>query len=284
MTVTRFAPSPTGLLHLGHAYAAKVAHDLARKNGGRFLLRQEDIDTPRVREEYYTKIEEDLKWLGLDWDGEILRQNNRQEAYEKALENLKTRGLVYPCFCTRKEIQAEIRRSLGAPHGLANHLYPGTCRLFSRNESMKRIANGETHAWRFDSAKAAIIHGELSFEDLRIGSNRVDIMVNGDAVIARKDIGIAYHLAVVVDDDFQKISHVTRGEDLLGSTHIHRQLQAVLGYTDPVYLHHGLVRDKKGIRLAKRDAARSIAQLRENGTSAAEIFSMAEAALKKDQP
>jgi glutamyl-Q tRNA(Asp) synthetase len=266
--ITRFAPSPTGELHLGHAYAAKVAHNLAREHGGKFLLRQEDIDTSRVREEFYGKIEEDLKWLGFDWDGEILRQSDRQAAYTTALETLKEMGLAYPCFCTRKDIQV----ALSAPHGSEAAIYPGTCRELAPQEAMERIAAGEAHSWRFDSTKAAEIHGELSFHDLRFGKTRVDMAVNGDAVLARKDIGVAYHLAVVVDDEFQEITHVTRGEDLLGATHVQRQLQAILGYREPRYLHHKLVCDENGKRLAKRDESRSIRHLRESGSTSAEVF------------
>ena len=268
--VTRFAPSPTGDLHLGHVLAAKVAHDLAREAGGRFLLRHEDIDAGRVKPEYYRCIDEDLEWLGLRWDGEILLQSERREAYEDALETLKSMGLAYPCFCTRKEIQAV----LSAPHGSDAAIYPGTCRALSIEETHGRIAAGEAHAWRFDAGKAAAIHGELTFRDLRFGEIRVDTSVNGDAVLSRKDIGVAYHLAVVVDDQFQEITHVTRGEDLLGATHIHRQLQAILGFREPLYLHHALVRDENGKRLAKRDAARSIRSLREQGFSPDEVMAM----------
>jgi len=268
---TRFAPSPTGGLHLGHVYAAKVAHGLARKAGGRFLLRQEDIDSSRVREDYYGRIEEDLQWLGLDWDGDVLRQTDRQEAYGGALEKLKTLGLVYPCFCTRKDIGAV----LSAPHGNAA-IYPGTCRELDPAETARRIGSGDPHSWRFRSLKALEIHGGLTFEDLRFRTIQVQAAVNGDAVLARKDIGVAYHLAVVVDDHFQGTTHVTRGDDLLGSTHIHRQLQAVLGYQEPVYLHHALVCDENGKRLAKRDDARSIRHLRESGYPPDEVLAMAQ--------
>jgi glutamyl-Q tRNA(Asp) synthetase len=206
-------------------------------------------------------IEEDLLWLGLQWDGEILKQTERQTAYIEALEILKQRDLVYPCFCTRKDIQL----SLSAPHGTTDHIYPGICRNIPTQESADRIAAGDAHAWRFNSIKAANIHGELTFHDLRFGKNRVYPNTNGDAVLSRKDIGIAYHLAVVVDDAFQNISHVTRGDDLLDSTHIHRQLQAILGYPEPTYLHHHCITDETGKRLAKRDDAKSIRSLREQG-------------------
>jgi glutamyl-Q tRNA(Asp) synthetase len=269
---TRFAPSPTGELHLGHVYAAKVAHDLARQVGGRFLLRQEDIDSSRVREEFYGKFEKDLQWLDLDWDGEVLRQSDRQAAYMTVLESLKEMGLAYPCFCTRKDIQG----AQSAPHGPEAAIYPGTCRGLSPQDTARRIAAGEAHSWRFDAGNAAEIHGDLYFEDLRFGKNCVDVAMNGDAVLARKDIGIAYHLAVVVDDGFQEITHVTRGEDLFGATHVQRQLQAILGYRQPIYLHHTLVCDETGKRLAKRDAARSIRHLKESGFSPQEVLAMAQ--------
>jgi glutamyl-Q tRNA(Asp) synthetase len=268
--ITRFAPSPTGELHLGHAYAAKVAHDFARSANGLFFLRQEDIDNNRVKAEFYLQIEADLKWLSLLWDGEILHQSSRQQAYDAALDSLKSMELAYPCFCTRKNIQA----ALSAPHGSEAAIYPGTCRHLSSLEARDRIAAGEAHCWRFNAEKAAQIYGALSFEDLRFGKILVDPKINGDAILARKEIGVAYHLAVVVDDAFQKITHVTRGEDLLGATHIHRQLQAILGFAEPTYLHHACVCDENGKRLAKRDQARSIRNLRDAGHSPSEVLAM----------
>ena len=274
--ITRFAPSPTGDLHLGHILAAKVARDLAKDHpGGKFLLRHEDIDGGRVKEECYSRIEEDLEWLGLTWDGDALRQSLRLDAYAAALDSIKNLGLAYPCFCTRKDIQAEVERMLSAPHGNEALLYPGICRDLDPRESETRIAAGEPHTWRLDSAKAYAFHGEIVFHDLIRGTSPVDVMVNGDVVLARKDIGTSYHLAVVVDDAFQGVTHVTRGEDLLGATHVQRQIQAILGYPEPVYLHHGLVRDENGIRLAKRDAAMSIRTLRESGLSPAGLFGSA---------
>lgn len=265
---TRFAPSPTGRLHLGHALAAKVAHDLARSDpGGRFLLRFEDIDGPRVREEYYQGIEEDLQWLGFQWDETPLRQTERNAAYESALATLKDRGLVYPCFCTRREIQAELANMASAPQGPEGPVYPGICRKLSDEERGKRIHAGQAHAWRLDAEKAAAITGPLTFHDLRFGTLNVNPSLLGDVVLARKDIGTAYHLAVVVDDAYQQITHVTRGEDLLASTHVHRLLQALLGLPEPVYLHHELVLDEQGKRLAKRHDALAIATMRERGMS-----------------
>lgn len=263
---TRFAPSPTGWLHLGHALAARVAHDLARKApDGVFLLRFEDIDTLRVRQEFYHGIEEDLAWLGFHWDEEPLRQSDRTAAYETALANLRGKNLVYPCFCTRREIQDEWANMAAAPQGPEGPLYPGTCRRISPAEQAEKIAAGIPHAWRLDSGMAAAITGPLTFQDLRFGTTTVNPDLLGDVVLARKDIGSAYHLAVVVDDAFQQITHVTRGEDLLPSTHVHRLLQVLLDLPEPVYLHHPLILDEQGKRLAKRHDALALATLRESG-------------------
>ena len=275
---TRFAPSPTGRLHLGHVLAARVASDLARQSAdGRFLLRFEDIDAPRVREEYYSGIGEDLTWLGLCWDGEPLRQTSRTAAYEVALEHLKKTGLVYPCFCTRREIQEEWSNMAAAPQGPEGPVYPGTCRRLTRADSQDKIAAGVPHAWRLDSQAAFAVTGPLTFHDLRFGSVTVNPSLLGDVVLARKDIGCAYHLAVVVDDAFQEITHVTRGEDLLASTHVHRLLQALLGLPEPVYHHHPLVVDKEGKRLAKRCDALSVAAMRDTGMTALEVLERASA-------
>ena len=277
---TRFAPSPTGRLHLGHALAAKVAHDLAgNPANGVFLLRHEDIDGPRVREEFYQGIEEDLKWLGLLWDGEPLRQTSRIAAYEEALERLRERGLVYPCFCTRREIQDELARMAAAPQGPEGPVYPGTCLKLTAGERQEKLDSGIPHAWRLDSKKAASFTGPLTFHDLRFGEIPVNPDLLGNVVLARKDIGTAYHLAVVVDDAFQEITHVTRGEDLLSSTHVHRLLQTLLGLPEPVYLHHGLVRDENGTRLAKRNESQSIAALRASGMSRERTIELIESAL-----
>lgn len=260
---TRFAPSPTGKLHLGHAMAAWVAQALARMNDGVFLLRHEDIDATRVRPEYYAGIEEDLRWLGLDWDeSPPLRQMARTGEYENALENLRSLGVVYPCFCTRREIH-----ETAAPHGPEGPLYPGTCRQLTERIRHEKIAAGVSHAWRLDAEKAAAMTGPLAFTDLMHGGIKVDPHLLGDVVLARKDIGVAYHLAVVVDDDFQHITHVTRGEDLLSSTHVHRLLQRLLQLPEPVYLHHPLVLDETGKRLAKRHDALSIESMRLSGAT-----------------
>lgn len=263
---TRFAPSPTGRLHLGHAYAALIAHDFARKSGGTFLLRFEDIDFTRVRPEYYGLIEDDLRWLGLTWEGTPIRQSERLGEYGKALITLQETGVVYPCFCTRREIEEELARMTHAPHGPEGALYPGICRAVSDAERAQRIATGEVHCWRLDAEKAACITGPLTFIDERHGVIPVDATLLGDVILARKDIATSYHLAVVVDDAWQKVTLVTRGEDLLSSTHVHRLLQALLGVPEPRYHHHKIITDDTGKRLAKRHDALSLDHLRATHT------------------
>jgi glutamyl-Q tRNA(Asp) synthetase len=269
---TRFAPSPTGELHLGHALAAKVACDLAASLCGSFLLRHEDIDTTRVRPRFYARIEEDLRWLGLAWSGEVVRQSDRRAAYDSALNALRELGVIYPCFCTRREIQIELAAMASAPHGPEGSLYPGTCRAIPPSQSQQRVIKGDPHAWRLNSALAAHFHPILTYTDLRHGTMQVNASLLGDVILARKDIGPAYHLAVVVDDAYQGITHITRGEDLLASTHVHRLLQEMLRLPEPVYLHHPLVTDADGRRLAKRDSSMSLSSLRSAGLTPQEIL------------
>ena len=263
--ITRFAPSPTGHLHLGHLYAALFARDLAAKHGGRFLLRYEDIDVTRVRDIYYTQIEDDLHWAGLEWEQPTLRQTSRLKFYQDAMEELKSLGVVYPCFCTRKDIQRELDNLTRAPHGPDGPLYPGTCKQLTQGEIAANISEGIEPSWRLDSEEAQKITGALSFTDSRLGKKRVNHTLLGDVVLSRKDIGTSYHIAVVVDDAFQNITDVTRGKDLLESTHIHRILQSLLELPQPRYHHHDLVCDSQGKRLAKRDNALAIKQLRTEG-------------------
>jgi len=272
MTRTRFAPSPTGRLHLGHVFAAKVARDLARQKGGEFLLRFEDIDTTRVRAEFYAGIEEDLRWLGLDWDGVPLRQTDRLAAYDQALKALQSAGVVYPCFCTRREIDDEIARMSGAPQGPEGPLYPGTCRRLDPAERAAKLAGGLPFSWRLDAGAAGHIAGPLTFDDCIHGTIAVDPLLLGDVILARKDIGTSYHLAVVVDDAFQGISHVTRGEDLLPSTHVHRLLQTLLGYPEPQYVHHRLMLDDHGKRLAKRHDSLALRAMRDQGLTPEDVL------------
>jgi glutamyl-Q tRNA(Asp) synthetase len=262
------------LLHLGHAYAAVYAYDMAEENGGRFYLRFEDIDTTRVRDEFYLAIEQDLSWLGIRWDGSPIRQSNRLPAYMQALEKLKSLGVVYPCFCTRREIENEIAGMGNAPHGPEGALYPGTCRALAPSEREDRLAAGESHCWRLDTSLAARQTGSLIFDDQLKGKMVVNAHLLGDVVLARKDIATSYHLAVVIDDAYQKITHVTRGEDLLASTHVHRILQKLLGLPVPLYHHHRLILDTHGKRLAKRNDALSIRSLRNQGMSPTEVIDM----------
>jgi len=272
MVRTRFAPSPTGRLHLGHAYAARIARDLALSAGGEFLLRFEDIDSTRVRPEYFVGIEEDLAWLGLPWSGTPIRQMDRLPAYDAALQLLRERDVVYPCFCTRREIDEEIARMSGAPQGPEGPLYPGICRKLPPAEREQKIAGGLPFSWRLDAAKASSQSGPLHFTDHLHGQITVKPELLGDVILARKDIGTSYHLAVVVDDAFQEISHVTRGEDLLASTHVHRLLQSLLELPEPEYFHHRLILDREGKRLAKRHDSLSIRTLRDMGRTAESLL------------
>jgi glutamyl-Q tRNA(Asp) synthetase len=262
--VTRFAPSPTGWLHLGHAYAALFAQEKAC--GGRFLIRLEDIDGTRARPEYEEAIFEDLAWLGLSWEMPVRRQSDHWDDYRAALAKLEALGLLYPCFCTRREIQEEIARAGNAPQGPDGPLYPGTCRNRGLTERAERIAKGEAYALRLDVAKATrLVSQELVWSDRGHGSFTAKPDVFGDVVLARKDTPASYHLAVVVDDALQGITLVTRGEDLLEATHLHRLLQELLDLPVPEWHHHRLITDETGKRLAKRDDARSLRSLRTAG-------------------
>jgi glutamyl-Q tRNA(Asp) synthetase len=256
---TRFAPSPNGALHLGHAYAAMQAHDLARQLGGAFLLRIEDIDGVRSRPELVEAILADLRWLGLDWDGEVLFQSSRLVAYDVALAGLKARSLVYPCFCTRSQIAAA-----GAQPGPEGLVYPGTCRALSDGERADRMAR-EPHAWRLDVGKALEHTGVLVWHDMAAGEQAAKPELFGDVVLARKDAPASYHLAVTLDDAHQQISHVVRGRDLFLATHVHRLLQALLDLPVPLYRHHRLLAGADARKLAKSEGAAALAGLRAQG-------------------
>lgn len=270
-SISRFAPSPTGRLHLGHAFSALCARDLARALGGRFLLRIEDIDPTRCRPEHVAGIVEDLRWLGLGWDGEIVFQSERLPLYASALDRLKAMGLAYPCFCTRARIAAEIAASAAAPHGPDGPLYPGICRDLSEAERAARIAAGEAHAWRLDVARAIARTGPLAWRDSIAGEVAATPEIHGDVVLARKDAPTSYHLAVTVDDAAQGVTDVTRGHDLFAATHVHRLLQALLGLPVPRYHHHVLLTDEKGDRLAKRAGSPTLASMRSDGMDAREL-------------
>ncbi len=273
MIVTRFAPSPTGFLHLGHAYAATRAFEA----GERFLLRIEDIDRARCRSEFEAAIFEDLAWLGLSWEQPVLRQSARSDAYRAALDRLAARGLLYPCFCTRKDIADEIARAGAAPHGAEGPLYPGICRALPEDARRERIAAGVPHVLRLDTAKAAALAGPLCFEEQGAGPEgqrgaiAVDPISLGDVVLARKEMPAAYHLAVVVDDADQGVTLVTRGNDLFAATHVQRLLQALLDLPVPSYAHHKLVLDATGRKFSKRDTAATLHAMREAGMTVPEV-------------
>lgn len=250
--VTRFAPSPNGRLHLGHAMSAIIAHDLARKSGGRFLLRIEDIDGPRSRPEFAAEFRRDLEWLGLEWD-EVPAQSLRLASYEATAAELKARGLIYPCTCTRKAIE-----NAGAREGTDGLIYPGTCKRTPHDPARPAV-------WRLDSARALAETGPLVWDDAVTGPQAVDLSGLGDVVLVRKDLPASYHLAVTVDDAADGVTLVTRGADLFAASHIHRTLQALLGLPVPRWHHHALLTDEAGQKLAKRRGSPALAERREGG-------------------
>jgi glutamyl-Q tRNA(Asp) synthetase len=271
--VTRFAPSPTGYLHIGHAFSALTAFH-ARGKGGTFHLRIEDIDPGRCKDEFTDAILEDLAWLGLDWETPVRKQSKHFKDYEDALKKLNLKGLIYPCFCTRSEIKAEIENSVHAPHGPDGPVYPGICKKLSDEKREDRIDGGEAHVKRLDMQVAAAIAGPLTWRDAGQGMVKAKPDRFGDVVLARKDVPTSYHLAVTVDDHLQGITKVNRGSDLVPSTDVHRLLQGLLGYTSPTYDHHRLIKDVTGRRLAKRDQDMTIRALRKSGYTPEEVINM----------
>jgi glutamyl-Q tRNA(Asp) synthetase len=266
--VTRFAPSPSGPLHRGHAYSALKAHEAAKAAGGRFILRIEDIDTARCRPEHEAAILEDLAWLGLEWEQPVRRQSEHLEEYQAALDGLRDRGLLYRCFRTRRDVLDEIAR---APHGPMDAFKAGP---LSDKEEERLLAEDRPYAWRLSLAAARKATGgfaHLTFTEEGEGPEgetgliKVRPELTGDVVLGRKDVGVAYHLAVVMDDALQGITHVIRGEDLFEATHIQRVLQALLGFPEPTYRHHRLLVGPDGKRFAKRDKAQSLRELRAGG-------------------
>jgi glutamyl-Q tRNA(Asp) synthetase len=257
MITTRFAPSPTGRLHLGHAYSAVLGHAQTRESGGRFFLRIEDLDQTRSRPEFVDAIFEDLRWLGLEWGEPVLIQSQRGDEYEAALRRLRKRNLVYPCFCTRGDIAA----ALAAPHGSLAH-YPGTCRELPVDPDRRA---SQPHSWRLDVAKALEFTGLPSWTEVdgRTFQSRRDDF--DDVILARKDAPAAYHLACVVDDAASGVTLVTRAADLRSSTPVQRLLQRLLGLPERTYLHHPIVAHAGGRRLAKRELAPTLAAMREAG-------------------
>lgn len=273
MLTTRFAPSPTGRLHKGHAFSALTAWRAAREAGGRFLLRIEDIDPTRCRPEYEAAILEDLRWLGIDWDESVRRQSEHLDAYARALSHLERRGLLYRCFRTRKEILDTIG---DAPHGAAEAVRPGP---HLPDEEARLLEEGRPFAWRLSLQRAREAIGEdawraLAFIEEGAGPNgetgRIPVRpeTTGDVVLGRKDTGVAYHLAVTHDDALQGVTDIVRGQDLFEATHIQRLIQTLMGWPEPRYRHHPLLIDASGRRYAKRDRSVTLAELRSGGMSA----------------
>jgi len=278
---TRFAPSPTGPLHLGHAYSAILAHDFAKARGGEFLVRIEDLDQSRSRSEWEMKIFDDLKWLGLTWVTPIMHQSQRASSYEIAINKLSENGLLYPCKCSRKDV----RDAVTAPQtefkiieGRDGLIYPGTCKYQKYSNE-----NAAENTLRLDMSKASSRCITINNQNIKMNGSRENkniiktsqfIENIGDIVLSRKSMEVAYHLAVVVDDEAQGVSHVVRGLDLKPATNIHVLLQNLLGYSSPYYLHHKLIKDGTGKRLAKRDDAKSISKFREQGAKPADIRAM----------
>lgn len=270
---TRFAPSPSGPLHLGHAFAALLAEAAARETDGNFLVRMEDLDSSRCSARYEAGILDDLAWLGLRAHGPVRRQSEHLVSYRAALQSLVRKGLVYPCFCTRGDIAREIQAMASAPHGPNGVLYPGTCRQLAPDEGRARLESGESSALRLDVGRAlAYLDGApLRFEETGQGPDgergmliaRPELL--GDIVLGRKDLGVSYHLAVVVDDADQGVTLVTRGDDLFAAANVQRLLQTLLDLPAPRYRHHRLIRDAGGRRLAKRDQDQTLAALRAAG-------------------
>ena len=273
--VTRFAPSPTGLLHLGHAYSALLSNEAARAAGGRFLLRVEDIDRARCREEFVAAIADDLGWLGLDWERPVRRQSAHMADYRAALDRLDAMGLLYPCFLSRRELDA----ALSAPHhhpmmGPEGPVVVDADRLLPEVERAARLAAGEPYALRLRMRDAVARAGALTWHDDGYGRQTADPAAFGDVVLARRDTPASYHLAVTIDDALQGVTLVARGEDLFQATHVHRLLQALLDLPTPRYRHHRLLTDPEGRRYAKRDRSLTLRALREAGRTPSEIRAM----------
>ncbi len=275
--ITRFAPSPTGYLHLGHAHAALFAWRRARAAGGRFLVRLEDIDPTRCRPDFADAALEDLAWLGLDWDGEVRVQSRHLPDYRAVLDTLAKHGLLYPCFCTRADIAREVAAAASAPQAPDGApLYPGTCRRLSAADRAARLAAGTPYALRLDMARALEMTGrQLEYEEADEGWVVCRPERFGDAVLARKDAPASYHLCVTHDDALQGVTLVTRGLDLRPATDMHRLIQTLMGWPAPAYAHHLLLLDADGRRLSKRHEALALRALREAGRSAAEVRAMA---------
>lgn len=285
MTVSRFAPSPTGQLHIGHAWSALFGAALARRGNGRFILRIEDIDAGRCRPEFIDGIYRDLAWLGLEWPQPVRRQSDHFDDYRRAITTLQSMDLLYPCFCTRRDIQDEIERSGAAPHGPEGVLYPGTCRNLDLAERNEKMAAGFPYALRLNMEEALRRVGiPLTWHDFYQGKHIATPDILGDVVLARKDVPASYHLCVTLDDHIQGVTLVTRGDDLFYASHLHRLLQHLLGLNVPEWAHHPLLLDPEGKRFAKRNDSATIAFRRDGGKTPGDIIRMVLSALPADGP
>ena len=271
---TRFAPSPTGHMHLGHVFSALFSYEAAKKLGGKFILRIEDIDSQRSSKVFEESIYEDLEWLQIKYSTDIRYQADHMDDYKGAIKELQKLDMVYPCFCSRSDIKAEIMRAGNAPHEEETSIYPGTCRRLSKEEQIKKIAIGTSFAWRLNIRAAAKKLGNLVWRDLRLGKHTVPVGTMGDVVLARKDVPTSYHLSATLDDHIQRIGLVTRGEDLVSATHVHKIIQSLLELKSPIYLHHPLILDSKGVRLSKRTRAQTVKSLKTSGLKRNDVIDL----------
>ena len=271
---TRFAPSPTGHMHLGHVFSALFSYEAAKKLGGKFILRIEDIDSQRSSKVFEESIYEDLEWLQIKYSTGIRYQADHMDDYKGAIKELQKLDMVYPCFCSRSDIKAEIMRAGNAPHEEETSIYPGTCRRLSKEERIKKIAIGTSFAWRLNIRAAAKKLGNLVWRDLRLGKHTVPVGTMGDVVLARKDVPTSYHLSATLDDHIQRIGLVTRGEDLVSATHVHKIIQSLLELKSPIYLHHPLILDSKGVRLSKRTRAQTVKSLKTSGLKRNDVIDL----------
>ena len=271
---TRFAPSPTGHMHLGHVFSALFSYEAAKKLGGKFILRIEDIDSQRSSKVFEESIYEDLEWLQIKYSTDIRYQADHMDDYKGAIKELQKLNMVYPCFCSRSDIKAEIMRAGNAPHEEETSIYPGTCRRLSKEERIEKIATGISFAWRLNIRAAAKKLGNLVWRDLRLGKHTVPVGTMGDVVLARKDVPTSYHLSATLDDHIQRIGLVTRGEDLVSATHVHKIIQSLLELKSPIYLHHPLILDSKGVRLSKRTRAQTIKSLKTSGLKRNDVIEL----------
>ena len=271
---TRFAPSPTGHMHLGHVFSALFSYEAAKKLGGKFILRIDDIDSQRSSKVFEESIYEDLKCLQIKYSTDIRYQADHMDDYKGAIKELQKLDMVYPCFCSRSDIKAEIMRAGNAPHEEETSIYPGTCRRLSKEERIKKIAIGTSFAWRLNIRAAAKKLGNLVWRDLRLGKHTVPVGTMGDVVLARKDVPTSYHLSATLDDHIQRIGLVTRGEDLVSATHVHKIIQSLLELKSPIYLHHPLILDSKGVRLSKRTRAQTVKSLKTSGLKRNDVIDL----------